>query len=63
MRLFTYRKQQPWPPTLEFHEDWRVAYDEWSDLAGVKPTLEEAVLWANDFIAKVGATEKDEVTE
>lgn len=34
------------------HEDWRDAYNEWADLDGVKPTLEEAISWANDFITK-----------
>ena len=24
------------------HEDWRDAYNEWADLDGVKPTLEDA---------------------
>jgi len=52
-RLFTYRKQQTWPPKLDLCEDWRDAYDEWADLDGVKPTLEEAVSWANDFIRKI----------
>ncbi|MCQ2395656.1 MAG: nucleotidyl transferase AbiEii/AbiGii toxin family protein [Kiritimatiellae bacterium] len=56
-RLFTYRKQQPWPPKLDLYEDWRDAYNEWADLDGVKPTLEEAVTWANDFISRINSAE------
>ena len=52
-RLFSYRKQQTWPPKLEIHDDWREAYDEWRDLPSVKPTLEEAVRWANEFISEI----------
>lgn len=52
-RLFTYRNQQTWPPRLELHEAWRNAYNEWADLDGVLPTLEEAVTWANEFISKI----------
>ena len=52
-RLFNYRKQQTWPPKLEIHEDWRAAYDEWRELTSVKPTLEEAVKWANGFIYEI----------
>ncbi len=52
-RLFTYRKQQQWPPKLELHEEWRDAYDEWATLESVKATLEEAVDWANSFIASI----------
>ena len=52
-RLFSYRKQQTWPPKLEIHDDWRESYDEWRDLPSVKPTLEEAVRWANEFISEI----------
>jgi len=52
-RLFKYRKQHTWPPKLELHESWREAYDEWNALPAVKPTLAEAVTWANEFINKI----------
>ena len=56
-RLFNYRKQQAWPPRLEVNEDWRAAYDEWNELTSVKPTLEEAVSWANDFIHEIDSAQ------
>ena len=52
-RLFSYRRQQAWPPKLQILEDWRATYDEWRDLAAVKPTLEEAVNWVNEFISEI----------
>ena len=58
IRLFAYRKQQTWPPKLEIHEEWREAYDEWRELASVKPTLEEAVSWANEFISEIGNSQR-----
>ena len=56
-RLFKYRNQQTWPARLELHEEWRAAYNEWRDLVSVRPTLEDAVDWANTFIAAISACE------
>ena len=56
-RLFKYRNQQTWPARLELHEEWRAAYNEWRDLVSVRPTLEDAVDWANTCIAAISACE------
>ena len=54
-RLFANRKKQPWPPKLEVSEEWRVAYEGVSGNLPVLPTVEEAIVWANELIAKIDA--------
>lgn len=58
-RLFDYRQQQPWPPTLVAGEHWDTLYAEAADGLDVLPTVEEAVLWAADFIARIVAAGPD----
>jgi len=54
-RLFAYRKMQPWPAVVTKNVDWETIYsDERGDLP-VLPTVDEAVAWANDLIAKIDA--------
>ena len=59
LRLFAYRKRQPWPPTVAAGPDWGSVYeaalDTMQDKTGVLPTVDEAVAWANDLIVKIDA--------
>lgn len=52
-RLFDYRQQQPWPPTVVAHDTWPDLYAAaTSELAtGVLP-LDEAVAWLNELISR-----------
>ena len=53
VRLFAYRRKQSWPSTVSIGEGWSERYDaEKLDLP-VLPTVDEAVRWANELIAKI----------
>ena len=52
-RLFAYRRRQPWPPQIIKGESWSSLYDEQRGKLSVLPTVDEAVAWANDLIAKI----------
>lgn len=52
-RLFVYRKKQAWPPTVTKGPDWETVYDEENSKETVLPTVDEAVAWANELIAKI----------
>lgn len=58
-RLFKYRREQSWPPTLQKGETWQKVYDEARatllDCGSVLPTVDEAIVWANDLIARIDA--------
>ena len=52
-KLFKYRKVHAWPPTVVKGEMWEQTYaDQKSDL-DVLPTVDEAIAWANELIAKL----------
>ena len=54
-RLFAYRKMQPWPPKVEKGVDWdRLYLAQRGDLP-VLPSVDEAIVWANDLIARIDA--------
>ena len=53
-RLFAYRKQQAWPPAIVKGEGWEELYDA-QRVPGVLPTVDEAVEWANGFVAAIDA--------
>lgn len=53
IRLFEYRRQQPWPPTILAAETWRSLYEEAIEDVDALPTVAEAVAWANDFIGHI----------
>lgn len=55
VRLFSYRNAQAWSPVVEVGVDWSKLYA--SQLAGTYAvaTVEEAVAWVNDFIARIEA--------
>ena len=52
-RLFAYRRRQPWPPQIIKGESWSSLYDEQRGKLSVLPTVDEAIAWANDLIAKI----------
>ncbi|MGD7705233.1 nucleotidyl transferase AbiEii/AbiGii toxin family protein [Microlunatus sp. Y2014] len=54
-RLFTYRRQQAWPPTVLVGDQWETLYAEAGEGLDVLPTVEEAVVWVNAFVLRVAA--------
>ncbi len=57
IRLFDYRRKQAWPPEIKKGDEWDVKYEaalgtvrENSDICH---TVEEAVAWVNEFVAKL----------
>lgn len=52
-RLFAYRKKQAWPPIIAKGEGWSCLYSAQSVGLNVVPTVEEAIEWANAFIAAI----------
>lgn len=55
VRLFTYRKQQSWPPVVAEGETWSETYRIASEGLNVLPTVKEAVAWTNAFIQRIDA--------
>ncbi len=53
MRLFDYRRQQPWPPTIVDGLRWGTLYAEAVEGLDVLPTVDEAVTWANRFVKRI----------
>ena len=53
VRLFAYRQQQAWPPKLMKREGWGELYATDSEGLKVLATVDEAVEWANELIAKI----------
>lgn len=52
-RLFRARGEQTWPPTIRAGDTWPGLYDEAARALDVLPTVEEAVSWANDLVARI----------
>lgn len=52
-RLFAYRKLQAWPPVVEKGESWDEAYAIESEGLKVLPTVDVAIVWINDLIARI----------
>ena len=57
LRLFDYRREQSWPPKLAKGETWKRVYEEaratLRDATGVLESVDDAVVWANELIAKI----------
>jgi len=51
-RLFAARRSHPWPPTVVAYERWATIYDEAADGLDVLENVDDAVVWANAFIAR-----------
>ena len=58
VRLFDYRRQQTWPPTIEIGNQWDTLYLEAAEDIDVLSTVEEAVTWANELIQRITATSR-----
>ena len=58
-RLFAYRRMQSWPAVVVKNANWETIYDEERGVLPVLPTVDEAVAWANDLIARIDAAEED----
>lgn len=56
IRLFDYRRQQAWPPTIAADAGWDSLYAEAADGLDVLPTVGEAVAWVNEFVQRIAAT-------
>ena len=52
-RLFAYRRQQAWPPTIEKQPGWDELYRRQAEGLSVLQTVDEAVAWANELIAMI----------
>lgn len=60
-RLFAYRRQQHWPPTLTMGDGWRNLYVAAADGLDVLASADEAVVWVNTFVQRIaGASQGDE---
>lgn len=55
VRLFDYRRQQTWPPSIVVGEQWDTLYAVAAEDLDVLPTVEEAVVWVNDFVRRIAA--------
>lgn len=53
VRLFDYRRQQAWPPTLVARDQWDTLYAEAADGLDVLPTITEAVAWVDGFVRRI----------
>lgn len=51
--LFRYRKVHDWPPVIVKGEDWEQAYENQRGDLPVLATVDEAVAWANELIARI----------
>lgn len=52
-RLFEYRRQQAWPPTVEAGAGWDTLYDAAVEGIDVLPEVEAAVAWVNDLVRSI----------
>lgn len=52
-RLFAYRGQQAWPPTIEAGLNWTSLYAESAEGLGVTQNLAAAVEWVNGFVNEI----------
>lgn len=53
--LFRYRKKQEWPPRIVKGEKWEEAYGDQKGNLPVLSSVDEAIIWANDLIARIDA--------
>jgi len=53
VRLFEYRRQQTWPPTIDVGEGWDTLYAAAVEDIGVLRDVDAAVSWVNDFVRRI----------
>ena len=56
-RLFAYRRQQAWPPTMLKGDDWDELYLAQSEGLEALPTVDDAIEWANDLVNRIEESE------
>lgn len=55
VRLFDYRDGHAWPPTVTVNSNWDSLYADSAEDVDVLESVEEAAVWANDFIERIDA--------
>lgn len=55
IRLFEYRRQQTWPPTIASGEGWDTLYEAAIEGLEALPDVEAAVAWVNAFVERIEA--------
>ena len=58
-RLFANRRRQHWPSRVVATEEWRIAYDRTKGTLPVLPTIDEAVVWANELIDAIDKSKSE----
>lgn len=53
VRLFEYRRQQTWPPTIVVGDYWDSLYTAATEGLDVLPTVGEAARWATEFVRRI----------
>lgn len=54
-RLFEYRGQQTWPPRIAAGARWDTLYEEAVAGLDVRATVDDAIIWVNEFITRISA--------
>lgn len=57
IRLFAYRKLQAWPPIIKSNANWAEIYNAQKAGLPVLGSVDDAVVWANDLIKKIDASQ------
>lgn len=57
VRLFAYRMKQAWPPRIVKRKGWDELYEAQAAGLPVRPNADEAIAWANGFIASIDGAE------
>lgn len=58
VRLFAARKAHTWPPRVTARQGWHARYAVEADGLDVLANLDAAIVWANQFIAQIDASEQ-----
>lgn len=56
-QLFAQRKMQPWPTLIKARANWSQIYDAQKKDLKVLDSVDEAIAWANELLAKIDAAE------
>jgi hypothetical protein len=57
VRLFAFRQQHAWPPTVVAGASWASLYAEAASGLKVRPDVKDAVTWVNDYLQRLAATQ------
>jgi len=56
-QLFRYRRRQPWPTLVTKNENWADIYATQKGDLPVSPTVDEAIVWANNLISRIDSAD------